>query len=125
MAHGFVVLDGPAANLNGPRRRSQGTIPRALRAGLVITEAVDLSAESLFDSSPNDRLPHIDGQRLNGVEVEVEPRPLWTIGAPVDYFPPTIRHVAEFVEFVGLTLGERHREFILELGEQSNLGNSA
>jgi hypothetical protein len=91
----------------------------------MIAKALELTAEDLLDRTPDDGLPHIDGQGLDGVEVEVEPWTLLAIGTPGHDFPPAVSQIAEFVIIVGLSLDEWHSEFILELGERSKLGNSA
>lgn len=91
----------------------------------MIAKALELTAEDLLDGAPDDGLPHIDGQGLDGVEVEVEPWTLLAIGTPGHDFPPAVSQIAEFVKIVGLSLGEWHSEFILELGERSKLGKSA
>jgi hypothetical protein len=90
----------------------------------VIAKAVELVAENLFDGALDDGLPHVDGQGLNGVEVEVEPWTLLAIGTPGHDFSPAVSQIAEFLKIVGPSLDEWHREFILELGEWSNLGKS-
>jgi hypothetical protein len=91
----------------------------------VIAKALELIAENLLNRAPDDGLPHVDGQRLNRVEVEVEPWTLLAIGTPGHDFPPAVGQIAEFVKIVVLSLGERHSEFVLELGERSKLGKSA
>jgi hypothetical protein len=91
----------------------------------VVAKALKLTAEGILDGALDDGLPHIDGQGLNGVEVEVEPWTLLAIGTPGHDFSPPVSQIAEFVKIVGLSLGEWHSEFILELGERSKLGKSA
>jgi hypothetical protein len=91
----------------------------------VIAKAVELIAENLFDGALDDGLPHFDGQGLDGVEVEVEPRTLLAIGTPGHDFSPAVSQIAEFLKTVGLSLDEWHREFILELRKRSKLGKSA
>jgi hypothetical protein len=88
-------------------------------------KALELTAEDLLDGAPDNGLPHIDGQGLDGVEVEVEPWTLLTISTPGDDFPPAVSQIAQFLKIVGPSLGEWHREFILELGERTKLGNLA
>lgn len=91
----------------------------------MIAKALELSAEDLLDGAPDDGLPHIDGQGLDGVEVEVEPWTLLAIGPAGHDFPPAVCQIAKFLKIVGLSFGEWHSEFILELGERSKLGKSA
>ena len=44
----------------------------------------------------DDGLPHIDGQGLDGVEVEVEPWPFVAVSTPGDNFSPAVSQVAKF-----------------------------
>jgi hypothetical protein len=125
MTHRFVVADGPATNLYGSWGRGQRTLPLTFGTGLVIAKAVELIAENLLDGALDDGLPHVDGQGLDGVEVEVEPWTLLAIGTPGHDFSPAVSQIAEFLKIVGLSLDEWHSEFILELGERSKLGKSA
>jgi hypothetical protein len=91
----------------------------------MIAKALELTAENLLDGAPDDGLPHIDGQGLDAVEVEVEPWTFLAIGTPGDDFPPAVSQIAEFLKIVGLSLGEWHSEFILELRERTKLRKSA
>lgn len=91
----------------------------------MITKAVDLIAENLLDGTLDDGLSHFDGQGLDGIEVEVEPRTLLAIGTLGHDFSPAISQITEFLKIVALSLGEWHSEFILELGEWSKMGKSA
>jgi hypothetical protein len=91
----------------------------------VIAKAVALIAENLLNRALDDGLPHVDGQGLDGVEVEVEPWTLLAIDTPGHDFSPAVSQIAEFLKIVGLSLGEWHSEFVLELGEWSKLGKSA
>lgn len=90
----------------------------------MITEALELDPEDVLNGPPSHGLTDVDGQGFDGIEIEVEPRPFLTIGAAGHDFPPAVRHVAEIDQIVGLTFGERHVVFVLELGERGNLGNS-
>jgi hypothetical protein len=125
MSDRFVVRDRPAADLDGPRRRLDGTIPRAPRTRLVIAERGQLGLEGLLDDPPGDGLPDIDGHGLDGIEVDVEPRPLVTVSPPGGDLSPPIRHLAEAGQILGLTLGEWHRVPVLELAELSKMGKSS
>jgi hypothetical protein len=91
----------------------------------VIAEALELDPEDFLDGPPDDGLPHVDGQGFDGIEIEVESRSFLPVGAPSDDSAPPVRHVAKVGGIVGLTLGERHGVFVLELGERGNLGKSA
>lgn len=90
----------------------------------MIAEALELDLEDVLNGPPSHGVTDVDGQGLDGIEIEVEPRPFFAIGAAGHDFSPPIRHVAEFGQIVGLTFGERHVVFVLELGERGNLGNS-
>jgi hypothetical protein len=92
---------------------------------LVIAKEFQLGLEGLLDGPLDDGLANLDGQRLDGIEVDVQPRPFLAIGAPGDNFSPPVRHVAEVGPILGLSLGERHDESILELGEREKLGKSS
>jgi len=81
----------------------------------VITEQFQLGFQGLLNSSLNDLLAHIDGQRLDGIEVDVESWPFVSKSTPRDNFSPTVRHVAKVGQILGLTLGKRHLQFVLEL----------
>ena len=124
MTDGFVVVDGPAADLNGPGSLVHGTGLPTLGTGLMIAEALRLLAEDLLDGPLDHGPAHVDGQGLDGVEVEVEPRPLVAVSAAGDDFSPPLRQVAERRQIVGLSPGERHGESILELGEREKMGKS-
>ncbi len=91
----------------------------------MIAEALELDAEDFLDGALDDGLADVDGQGLDGVEVEIEPRSLLPVSAPGDDFPPPMGHVTEFGQIVGLSLGERHGEFVLELAERGELEKSA
>jgi hypothetical protein len=91
----------------------------------MVAEEFQLGLEDILDGPLDDGLTDLDGEGLDGIVVEIEPWALLTIGPPGDDFTPAIGHVAEFGEIVGLTLGERHVEFVLELEERGNLGKSA
>jgi hypothetical protein len=91
----------------------------------MITEEFQLRSQDLLDGPPDDGLPHINGQGLDGIEVDIEPRTFVPISTAGDDFPPPVRHVAQIGQIVGLTLGERHGLFVLELGERAKLGKSA
>jgi hypothetical protein len=108
MTHRFVVADGPATNLYGSWGRGQRTLSLASRTELVITKALELIAKNLLDSTLDDRLSHFDGQGLDGVEVEVEPWTLLTVGTPGHDFSPAVSQIAEFLKIVGLSPGEWH-----------------
>ena len=62
----------------------------------MITEAFELGLEDLLDGPPDDGLTHIDGQGLDGIEVDVEPRTFVPISTSGDDFPPPVSHVAKF-----------------------------
>ncbi|MBV8232494.1 MAG: hypothetical protein JO329_21130 [Planctomycetaceae bacterium] len=87
-------------------------------------EAWALDAEDFLDSALEDGLTHVDGQGLEEVEVEVEPRSFLPVSAPGNDFPPSVSQVAQRGRIVGLTLGERHGVFVLELGERGKLRKS-
>ena len=91
----------------------------------MIAEALESDPEGILDGTPGDGLPDVDGQGFDGIEIEVEPRPLLAVAAAGDDFPPPVRHVAKVGRIVGRTLGERHGVFVLELGERGKLGKSA
>jgi len=91
----------------------------------VIAEEFQLGLQDLFDGPLGDGLAHIDGQGLDGVEVDAEPRAVVAVSTPGDDFAPPIGHVAQFGPILGLTPDERHRVFVLELGERHKMGKSA
>jgi hypothetical protein len=91
----------------------------------VIAEALELDLEDVLDDALDDGLTHVDGQRLDGVEVQVEPRSFFPVSTAGDDLPPPVSHVAKIGQIVGLTLGERHGVFVLELAERGKLGKSA
>jgi hypothetical protein len=120
----FVIGNRPAADLNGPRRLGHRTGPRTLGTGLVIAEASELGPENFLDRPLDDGLSDVDGQGLDGIEVEVESRPSFPVGTPGDDSSPTVGQIAKRRRIVGLTLGEWHGVFVLELGERGKLGKS-
>jgi hypothetical protein len=90
----------------------------------VIAEALELASEDFLDGALDDGLTHVDGQGLDGVEVEVEPRSFLPVSTPGDDFPPSVSQVAKRGQIVGLTLGERQGVIVLELGERGKLRKS-
>jgi hypothetical protein len=91
----------------------------------MIAEELQLGPEGFLDGPLDDGLADLDGERLDGIEVAVEPGPVGAIGAARDDFSPPVGQVTEVGPIVGLSLGERHGESILELGEREKLGKSA
>jgi hypothetical protein len=90
----------------------------------VVAKALELLLEDILDDALDDGLTHVDGQRLDGVEVQVEPRSFFPVRTSGDDLPPPVSQVTEIGQIVGLTLGERHGVFVLELGERGKLGKS-
>jgi hypothetical protein len=90
----------------------------------VITEEFPLGLQRLLNGPPDDGLSHLDGQGFDGIEVDVESRAFVPVGTPGDDFSPPVRHVAEVGQILGLSLGERHAGFVLELKARGNLGKS-
>jgi hypothetical protein len=125
MTDRFVVLDGPAPHLKGSGRCAHGAVPRTGRAGLVIAEEFELSLQGLLDGPPDDGLADLNGQGFEGIEVDVQPRAVFPVGPPGDNFSPSVGHVAKLGQILGLSLGEGHGAFVLELGERGELENSA
>jgi len=95
-----------------------------LRTRLAIAEDFQLGFQSLLDSPFDDGLANIDGQGFDGIEVDVESRPFVSKGTTGNNFPPSVGHVAKVGQILGLTLGERHCVFVLELGEQGKMEKS-
>jgi hypothetical protein len=93
-----------------------------LGTGLVRPEALGLDREDFFDGPPDHGVADVDGQGFDRVEVEIKPRPLRSEGPPGDDLSPPVGHLAQLGQILGLTLGEGHREFVLELGEREGLG---
>jgi hypothetical protein len=123
VADGFVVRDRPAADGQGPWGFLNRAGARAFGTGLVITEALELGAEDLFDGPTGEGLGHVDGQRFDRVEIQIEPGSGVAEGAAGDDFPPAVGQVAQIGPILGLALGERHRRFVLELGDGEESGN--
>lgn len=90
----------------------------------MIAEELQLCLQNVLDGSPDDGLANIDGQGLDGIEVDVEPGPFVAVRAAGGNSPPSVGHVAKLGRFAGLSLGERHGVFFLELGTRENLGSS-
>jgi hypothetical protein len=90
----------------------------------VITEEFQLGFQDFLNGALDQSLAHIDGQGLDGIEIDAEPGTFVAVSAPGDNFPPPVRHVAQIGQILGLTLGERHGVFVLELGEQEKMGKS-
>ncbi len=123
MADRFLVVDGPATNRHGPGFFLDRTKPRTVGTRLLVTEELELAAEDLFDGPAGQGLGHVDCQRFDRVEIQIESRPDFAEGAARDDFSPAIDQVAQLGPILGLILGERHRSFILELGIRGKLGN--
>ena len=90
----------------------------------MIPEEFPLGFQDLLDGPLDDGLTDINGQGLDGIEVDVQPRPFVPISTSGDDFSPPVSHVAKVGQIVGLSLGERHGVFVLELGERGKLGKS-
>jgi hypothetical protein len=90
----------------------------------VIAEELQLGFEDLLDGPPGDGLSHIDSQGLDRIEVDVKPRAFFSVGTPGDNFTPAVRHVAKVGQILGLSLGEWHGVFVLELAERDKLEKS-
>jgi hypothetical protein len=90
----------------------------------VITEEFPLGLQGLLDGPDDDSLADIDGQGLDGIEVDVESRSFVPVGTAGNNFSPPVSHVAKVGQILGLTFGERHGVFLLELESRGNLGNS-
>ena len=91
----------------------------------MIPEEFPLGFQGLLDGPPDDGLADIDGQGFDGIEVDAKPRTFFSVGTPGDNFSPAVRHVAKVGQILGLSLGERHGVFVLELGDRGDLENSA
>jgi hypothetical protein len=124
MADRFGVLDHPAANLYGSWLRLHGTSSVTSWARLGIAEEFQLGSESFLNGTFDNGSAHFDGHGFDGIEIDIESRALISIGTTGNNFPPTVRHVAKVGQILGLTLGERHGVFVLELRERRNLGKS-
>jgi hypothetical protein len=121
MTDGFVGVGRPVAQLKGAWRLAHGATLPPPGTSLVLAEALELEAEDFLEGALDDGLAHVDGQGLEGVEVEVEPRSFLPVSAPGDDFPPPSGHGAELGQIVGLTPGEWHGVFVLELEERGKL----
>jgi len=91
----------------------------------VIAEEFQLAPQDFLNGSPADGLPHLDSQGLDGIKVDVQPRPFITEGASGGNFFPTGGNVAKRRVIVGLSPGKCHGEFILELAQREKLGKRA
>lgn len=125
MADRFVVLDRPSANLKGSWRRAYGAGARTRGTGLVIAEKFPLGFQRLLNSPLENGSADIDSEGFDGIEVDIESRPFVPICTTGDNFSPPVCHVAQVRQILGLTFGERHRVFVLELGEKGKVENSA
>ena len=89
----------------------------------MVAEELELDAEDLLDGPAGQGLGHGDGQRLDRVEIQIESRSGFAKGTPGDNFPPAVDQIMQFRSILGLALGKRHSQFVLELGDRENLGN--
>jgi hypothetical protein len=87
----------------------------------VIAEELQLGPEGFLNGPLDDGLADLDGEGLDGIEVAIEPGPVDPVGAAGDDFPPPEGQVAEIGPILGLSLGERHGESILELGDREKM----
>jgi hypothetical protein len=94
-----------------------------LRARLLVAAELELVSEDLFDGPAGQGLGHVDSQRFDRVEIQIEPWPGFAKGTAGDDFSPAVNQVAQLGPILGLILGERHRSFILELGIGGKLEN--
>ena len=126
MADRFVVVNrGPGANGQAPGFGSDRTGAFAVRTRLLGAEQFSLGPEDLFDGPLEQRLGDLDGQRLDGVEIEFESGSGLTEGATAHDFSPAVGEIADRRRIRGLALGERHRQFVLELGDRRKMEKSA
>ena len=54
----------------------------------MIAEEFPLGLQGLLDSALDDGLAHLDGQGLDGIEVDVEPGPLLAVRRPAEFNLP-------------------------------------
>ena len=87
MALRLVVLHRGAAYDEFPWFGLHGTDSSALRARLGLPEFPHLLAQGLLDGSLDDGLSCLEGNRFDGVEVEVQVRSLVAKGAARTTFP--------------------------------------
>lgn len=90
----------------------------------MITEQFQLAFQDFLNGPLDHGLADIDGHGLDGVKIEIEPGTLVAVGTTGDNFAPPVGHVAKIGQILGLTLGERHGVFVLELRERGKLGKS-
>lgn len=126
MADRFVVVNrGPGAHGHAPGFGSDRTGAFAVRTRLLSAEQFSLGPEDLFDGPLEQRLRDLDGKRLDGVEIEIESGSGLTEGATAHDFSPAVGEIADLRRIRGLALGERHRQFVLEVGDRRKLEKSA
>ena len=123
MALRLVVLHRGAAYDEFPWFGLHGTDSSALRARLGLPEFPHLLAQGLLDGSLDDGLSCLEGNRFDGVEVEVQVRSLVAKGAARHDFPPVFGQGKNLALTWDLGASERHYEFLHELGKSGNLGN--
>jgi hypothetical protein len=91
----------------------------------VIAEELQLTPQDFLDGSFDDGLSHFDSQGFDRIKVDLQPWPFIAKGTAGDNLTPASGHILECSLIVGLRPGERHGEFILELGEREKLGKRA
>jgi hypothetical protein len=123
MALWFLVVDRSPADRHGAGGFLKRTGARTLRARLLVAEELDLLSKDLFDGPSGQGLGHVDGQRLDRVEIQIKPWSGFAKGTPGDDFSPAIDQIVQLGPILGLVPGKRHRPFILELGDRGKLGN--
>ena len=72
-----------------------------MRARLLVAEALELLTKNLFDGPSGEGLGHVDGQCLDRVEIQIQPRPGLAEGASSDDFSPAVDEVAQFRPILG------------------------
>lgn len=96
-----------------------------MRTRLLVAEESELASEDLFDGPAGQGLGHVDCQRFDRVEIQIESRSGFAKCAACDNFSPTVDQIAQLGSILGLILGEGHRSFILELGVHAKLENQS
>ncbi len=105
--------------------RFQGTGSLALGAGLMVAKKFELRARHLLKDPLEDRLGDLDGRGLRGIEIDVEPRPLVAEGPARNNSSPAVHVVAQFRQILGVSSGEWHLLFVLELVERGKMEKAA
>ena len=118
-------MDRGAADDHVTRFGSHGTVLAALGTGMDRTEPLGIELKQLLDGPLGQGLGGVDGDLLEGVEIDLVGGSALAEGAACDDFSPVLGQVTDFGGSRRWGPLEGHRMTSLGLGEIEKMGNSS